>query len=161
MSVVIWVLSDIHETILNTVWLAKTQTYFLWAVNNFLSFLLCQNCWNSHTGIFFNLIKNIILGEEDILEKKRNLINLSISFTFPLFPVHQKVQPGTRNVLISVKCLNLSNQQAWIKKVLWSPTCSRDKVSAATSLPTKSPSAINLLQLRTGRTIYTVQQEEM
>lgn len=45
--------------------------------------LLHQNCWNSHTGIFFTLIKNIILGEEDILKKKRNLINLSISFTFP------------------------------------------------------------------------------
>lgn len=114
-----------------------------------------------HTlGIVFKLIKNIMLEEEEILRKKRNLINLSRSFTPPRF------QSGRRFSLApecvdSVKCLNPTNQHAFRKKVLGLSICSTDKVSAATSLSTRFPSAINLFQLRTEEPkIYNVEQEK-
>lgn len=107
--------------------------------------------WNSHTG-YLLLMKNIMLGEKEILRKKEISWIFQEVLLLPLFPVWQKVQPGSRNVLISVKCLNPSNQHAFRKEVLGSSICNRDKVSAATSLPTRFPSAINLFQLRTGRT---------
>lgn len=73
-------------------------------------------------------------------------------FYSPLFPVWQKVQPGTRNVLISVKCLNPSNQDGCRKKVLGFSICSRDKVSAAI-VPINQISICNqIFHLRTGRT---------
>lgn len=93
-----------------------------------------------------------MLGEKEIPRKKEISWIFQEVLLLPLFPVCQKVQPGFRNVLISVKCLNPSNQHAFRKEVLGSSICNRDKVSAATSLSTRFPSAINLFQLRTGRT---------
>lgn len=90
--------------------------------------------------------------EEDILRKKEISLIFQAVLLSLLFPVWQKAQPGTRKVLISMKCLNPSNQHACRKKVLGLSICSRDKVSAATSISIQFPSATNLFQLRTGST---------
>lgn len=102
-----------------------------------------------------------MLEEKEILRKKRNLINLSRSFTPPPVSSLAEGSAWLQKCVDSVKCLNPTNQRAFRKKVLGLSICSTDKVSAATSLSTRFPSAINLFQLRTEEPkIYNVEQEK-
>lgn len=114
-----------------------------------------------HTlGIVFKLIKNIMLEKRKYWGKKE------ISLIFQevlLLPVSSLAEGSAwlQKCVDSVKCLNPTNQHAFRKKVLGLSICSTDKVSAATSLSTRFPSAINLFQLRTEEPkIYNVEQEK-
>lgn len=74
------------------------------------------------------------------------------NFYCPPIPVWQKVQPGTRNVLISVKCLNPSNQHACRKKSPWFLYL-QQRQSISNYVPKNQISICNqIFQLSTGRT---------